>query len=64
MAIGARVVSAEGKRIQVVDDDGKVKAAMCKALIQLRNLDRRRDEARRVATLSLSRVFIIVKMRR
>lgn len=24
VAIGARVVSAEGKRIQVVDDDGKV----------------------------------------
>lgn len=25
VAIGARVVSAEGKRIQVVDDDGKVR---------------------------------------
>lgn len=27
VAIGARVVSAEGKRIQVVDDDAKVSSA-------------------------------------
>ena len=35
VAIGARVVSAEGKRIQVVDDDGKVHISILQSLLGL-----------------------------
>lgn len=39
VAIGARVISAEGRRIQVKDDDGKVSRKYGKGTLQKRHLD-------------------------
>ena len=39
VAIGARVISAEGRRIQVRDDDGKVSNNVEKGTLQKRLLD-------------------------